>query len=66
MSVISSHLEALELDSTIAGTEVLPTDLAPENATQVYGVYNFNHKYDDRLPISRFKEQVNLELKFAS
>jgi hypothetical protein len=58
MSMVSSHLEALELDSTIAGTEVLPSDLAPENATQVYGVYNFNHRYDDRLPISRCKEQV--------
>ena len=59
MSVMSSHLEDLELDSTIVGSELqTPHDLAPENANQVYGAYNFAHAYDDRLPITKFKEKV--------
>ncbi|KAL4238351.1 ATP-dependent RNA helicase tdrd9 [Mactra antiquata] len=58
LSVASSRLEALELDSTIAGSEVLPSELAPENATHVYGQYNFRHRYDERLPITKFKDQV--------
>ena len=57
-SVVSSHLEALELDSTIAGSEVQAIDLAPENATEVYNQYNFEHYYDDKLPITNFREQV--------
>ena len=58
-SVVSSHLEALELDSSVGGT-TLPVDLAPENATAVYSQYNFSHNYDARLPISNFKDMVNI------
>lgn len=58
LSTVSTRLEELEFDSTIAGTEVQPADLAPENANLVYGVYDFTQNYDDRLPISRFREQV--------
>ena len=57
--MVSSHLEALELDSSVGGT-TLPVDLAPENATAVYSQYNFSHNYDARLPISNFKDMVNI------
>ncbi|WAR19603.1 TDRD9-like protein [Mya arenaria] len=61
MSVVSTHLEDLELD-TIAGSDLhtKPGDLAPENANHVYGSYNFTHAYDQRLPITKFKEQVTV------
>lgn len=62
MSVASSRLETLELDSTVAGSEVLPLELAPENATQVYEMYNFNHRYDERLPITKCKDQVSRKI----
>ena len=56
-SEVSSHLEALELDSSI-GASALPTDLAPANATEIYNQYDFTHKHDAKLPIISYKEQV--------
>lgn len=58
ISAVSTRLEELERDSTLAGTEVQPADCAPENANHIYGVYDFSQNYDDKLPIFRFREQV--------
>ena len=57
VSMVSTCLEALELDSTLAGTDIPHT---PEKANQVYGEYDFSRSYDDKLPISKFREQVPL------
>ncbi|KAL3874648.1 hypothetical protein ACJMK2_037630 [Sinanodonta woodiana] len=51
-------LESLEVDSSVAGGIAMPTDLIPENATEVYRQYDFSHAYDGKLPISHFKDEV--------
>ena len=60
-SEVSSHLDALELDSSV-GASALPTDLAPANATEIYNQYDFSHKHDNKLPIINYKEQVLLDI----
>ena len=50
-------METLDLD-TLADSEVTAADLAPENANEVYKQYDFTPKFDEKLPITRFKQQV--------
>ena len=58
-SMLSSHLDALEIDSTIAGTDTtIPAEFIPANATDVYNNYSFASKYDKKLPIFDFKDKV--------
>ncbi|KAL5008137.1 hypothetical protein ScPMuIL_013718 [Solemya velum] len=49
-------MEQLELDS-VSGS-VVPDELVPENATDVYNNYPFGHQYDNGLPITKFQEEI--------
>jgi hypothetical protein len=51
-------MEHLDLESIVSGSVAVPDDLVPENANEVYNTYDFNHKYDTKLPITRYRDQV--------
>ena len=53
-------MEHLDLESIATGSVAVPDDLVPENATDVYNNYNFNHRYEHNLPITKFRDQVIL------
>lgn len=55
---LGGKMEHLDLESIVSGSVAVPEDLVPENATDVYSHYDFNHIYDSKLPITQFKEQV--------
>lgn len=52
-------MEHLDLESIVSGSVAVPDDLVPENATDVYNSYNFDHRYDQKLPITQYRDQVS-------
>lgn len=55
-------MEHLDLESIVSGSVAVPDDLVPENATDVYNSYNFDHRYDPKLPITQYRDQVSVKL----
>ncbi|VDH95761.1 ATP-dependent RNA helicase TDRD9 [Mytilus galloprovincialis] len=55
---LSGKMEHLDLESIVSGSVAVPDDLVPENATDVYNSYNFDHRYDQKLPITQYRDQV--------
>ena len=56
----AGDLERLEKDSLMSGmSSVLPPDgMTEEQAVQVYNNYNFSHKYDPGMSITKYQEEV--------
>ena len=59
-----NKLDQLELDSTVCGSAGMPEDFIPDGATSVYNTYNFQHRYDPKLPITQRAEEVLYFLLF--
>ncbi|XP_052105936.1 ATP-dependent RNA helicase TDRD9-like [Mytilus californianus] len=55
---LGGKMEHLDLESIVSGSVAVPDDLVPENATDVYNSYNFDHRYDQKLPITQYRDQV--------
>lgn len=49
----------LESMSVTSARPVLPDETSPEVAVQAYDNYNFDHTYNEELPITKHKDQVN-------
>ncbi|XP_056021255.1 ATP-dependent RNA helicase TDRD9-like isoform X2 [Ostrea edulis] len=58
LSAVTNDLEHLDLDSIATSTVAIPHDLVPSNATDVYRNYNFEHSYENNLPIADHRDEV--------
>ncbi|XP_011664855.1 ATP-dependent RNA helicase TDRD9 isoform X2 [Strongylocentrotus purpuratus] len=54
----SSAMSDLESMSVTSARPVLPDETSPEVAVQAYDNYNFDHTYNEELPITKHKDQV--------
>ena len=63
----AGDLERLEKDSLMSGmSSVLPPDgMTEEQAVQVYNNYNFSHKYDPGMSITKYQEEVCVLLTYS-
>jgi len=44
----------------------LPQGMTEETSLRIYDNYNLHHRYDDRLPITRYREDVSLSVAAAA
>lgn len=61
MKRVTSQLEQLELESTVAASSA--AEFAPAGGTVVYDNYSFEHKYDPKLPITQTRDEVILTIE---
>ena len=62
---VTGSMDQLELDSVTSGAVIVPDDLVPPNANDVYNNYSFAHEYDEKLPITPFRQRVSILSKVA-
>ena len=65
-SSVTNDLEHLDLDSIATSTVAIPHDLVPSNAMDVYRNYNFEHNYENNLPIADHRDEVGSRNTFRS
>ena len=62
MSVASvgRRMDSLEVDSVLTGisSTILPSGRTEEQLLEVYSQYNFKHKFDEGLSITKYQEEV--------
>jgi hypothetical protein len=66
ISAVNNDLEHLDLDSIATSTVAVPHDLVPSNAMDVYRNYNFEHNYENNLPIADHRDEVGSRNTFRS
>ena len=57
-----SGLEKLETDTIATGATLLPEGQTEEDAVAIYNNYDFNHQYDSKLSITKYREQVGINI----